>query len=224
MSAKSTKEKESRFSRILNRAAAKKKEANETVAIPEKAPDEKPAERVYELKNYSKLLGPRPTVLVTTVDLQGRADVFPMSFISPVSFDPPLLMLAVGTNKHSYWNIIQKRQFVVNIPNESMLDKIWAAGDKWDPEISKIERAGLKTSKADIVTPPLLPECAISFECYVNDAKKYGDHVIVIGEVVKIHADKEFVDEEGRIRADLLRNPLHISENVFAFPYMIKKA
>ena len=220
MPAKSnTKEKESRFSRILKRTAAKKTE--ETIPKEEDTAEKKPE---YELKNYSKLLGPRPTVLVTTVDLQGRADVFPMSFVSPVSFDPPLLMLAVGTNKHSYWNIIQKRQFVVNIPNESMLDKVWTAGDKWDPEVSKIERAGLKTAKADIVTPPLLPECAISFECYVNDAKKYGDHVIIIGEVVKIHADKEFVDEEGRIRADLLRNPLHISENVFAFPYTIKKA
>jgi flavin reductase (DIM6/NTAB) family NADH-FMN oxidoreductase RutF len=175
-------------------------------------------------KSYFKILAPRTTVLVTTTDPKGRPDVSPFSFVSPVSFDPPLLMIAVGLNKHSYWNIMQKKEFVVNIPTESMLDKIWVAGEKWDSEVSKIERAGFKTEKSERVSPPWLSECVASMECYVEDAKKYGDHIIIIGKVEKIHVNQEFLDEEGRLKADLVRNPLHISDNVFAFPYVIKKA
>ncbi|MEM0372781.1 MAG: flavin reductase family protein [archaeon] len=184
----------------------------------------KPEKTSAEPKTYYKLLSPRPTVLVTTMDLKGRADVSPFSFVSPVSFDPPLLMIAVGLNKHSYWNITQKKEFVVNIPTEKMLDKVWIAGEKWDQELSKIERAGLKTAKAEKVGPPLLAECVANFECYVEDAKKVGDHVIIIGRVVKIHVNPEFLDEEGRLRVDLVRPPLHVSENVFAFPYVTKNA
>lgn len=192
----------------------------------EKAP-EKPQEKntsPADIRHFWKLMAPRLTVLVTTVDSKGRPDVAPISFVSPVSFDPPLLMISVGVNKHSYWNLIQKKEFVINIPTEKLLEKIWIAGEKWDPEVSKIERAGLKTEKSEKVGPPRLSECVANIECYLESANKCGDHVIVVGKVIAIRARAEYLDEEGRLRVDLVRPPLHVSENIFAFPYVTKTA
>jgi flavin reductase (DIM6/NTAB) family NADH-FMN oxidoreductase RutF len=179
---------------------------------------------MFDLREFWKLMSPRLTVLVTTVDSKGKPDVAPFSFVSPVSFDPPLLMVAIGVNKHSYWNLMRKKEFVVNIPTEKMLEKVWIAGEKWDAEVSKIERAGLQTSKSEKVGPPRLTECVAHIECYLEDAKKYGDHVIIVGRVVAVNVNEEYVDEEGRLKVDLVRPPLHVSENVFAFPYVTKKA
>jgi len=175
------------------------------------------------MEEFWKILAPRITVLVTTMDAKGKADVSPFSFVSPVSFNPPLLMIAVGANKHSYWSIMQKKEFVINIPTENMLEKIWIAGGKWDKEVSKIERAGLKTEPSEKVGPPRLSECVASLECYVEDAKKYGDHIIIVARVIKVHVKEEFVDEEGRLKVDLVRPPLHVSDNLFAFPYVTKE-
>jgi flavin reductase (DIM6/NTAB) family NADH-FMN oxidoreductase RutF len=176
-----------------------------------------------EPKQFWKLMAPRLTVLVTTVDAKGKPDVAPFSFVSPISFNPPLLMIAVGMNKHSYWNIMRKKEFVVNVPTEKMLEKVWIAGEKWDAEISKIERAGLQTLKSEKVAPPRLSECVANLECLVEDAKKYGDHIIVVGKVVAIGINEDFLDNEGRLKVDLVRPPLHVSENLFAFPYVTKK-
>ena len=176
-----------------------------------------------DLRQFWKIMAPRMTVLITTVDAKGRPDVAPFSFVSPVSFEPPLLMIATGINTHTYWNLIRKKEFVVNIPTEKMLDKIWIAGERWDAEVSKIERAGLQTAKSEKVGPPRLSECVANIECYLEDAKKYGDHVIVIGKVVAMHVNEEFVDDEGRLKVDLVRPPLHVADNVFAFPYVTKK-
>lgn len=173
-------------------------------------------------RDFWKIMSPRLTVLVTTMDSKGREDVAPFSFVSPVSFDPPLVMISIGTNKHSYWNIIQKKEFVINIPGEKLLDKVWIAGERWDAEVSKIERAGLQTEKSKKVGPPRLTECIAHIECYVEEAKKYGDHVIIIGKVVVLDVNEEYLDEEGRLRVDLVRPPLHVSENLFAFPYVTK--
>lgn len=175
-----------------------------------------------DIREFWKLMAPRLTVLVTTVDNKGKPDVAPFSFVSPVSFDPPLLMIAVGMNKHSYHNITQKKEFVVNIPTEKLLDKIWTAGEKWDPEVSKLERAGLKTVKSEKVAPPRLTECVVSIECYVQDTKKVGDHVVIIGKVIAVYVNEEFLDEEGRLKVDLVRPPLHVADNLFAFPYVSK--
>jgi flavin reductase (DIM6/NTAB) family NADH-FMN oxidoreductase RutF len=176
-----------------------------------------------EVKEFWKVMSPRLTVLVTTMDRQGRADVAPFSFVSPISFDPPLLMVSIGTNKHSYWNIMQKKEFVVNIPTEKLLEKIWTAGEKWDPKVSKIERAGLKTEKSERVGPPRLSECVAHIECYVEDAKQHGDHVIVIGKVVALNFKEGVVDEKGRLRVAQARPPLHVGDKVFAFPYVTKE-
>ena len=184
---------------------------------------EKKKTPVNDLSNFWKILAPRLTVLVTTMDQHGRADVSPFSFVTPVSFDPPLVALSIGINKHSYWAITRKREFVINIPTENLLEKVWTAGEKWHPEISKIQRAGLQTEKSEKVGPPRLTECAASLECYVEDAKKYGDHVLIIGRVVAIKTNPEYVDEHGRLKADIARPPLHIAENLFAFPYVTKE-
>lgn len=176
-----------------------------------------------DIRNFYKLMVPRLTVLVTTMDKNGRADVAPFSFVSPISFDPPLLMVAVGTNKHSYQNIIQKKEFVVNIPTEKMIEKIWIAGEPWSAEASKIERAGLQTEKSEKVGPPRLKECVANIECYLEEAKKAGDHVLVIGKVIEINVNEEYLDDEGRLKVDLVRPPLHVGDRLFAFPYVTKE-
>lgn len=181
-------------------------------------------EKDIDNRDFHKLLVPRPTLLVTTVSKRGRADVSPFSFNGPISFDPPLLMISVGPKKHSYWSITQKEEFVVNIPTEDMLDKVWATGGDWKEEKSKIEEAGLETGESDLVAPPLLSECPVNIECMVKKAKKEGDHIQIIGEVIKIHVDEDHVDEEGNLKVDIVRPPLHLSGNKFAFPYVTKKA
>ena len=163
-------------------------------------------------------MSPRLTVLTTTLDEKGNADVAPFSFVIPVSFDPPLVMLSLGPNKHSYNNIIRRKEFVINIPSGDMIDKVMIAGGSYDPEMSKIDKAGLRIRKADKVGPPILIDCPISMECYVNETKKAGDHVMIIGEVVALHVKEGITDEKDRLRVDLVKPPLHIAEDKFFTP------
>jgi flavin reductase (DIM6/NTAB) family NADH-FMN oxidoreductase RutF len=179
--------------------------------------------RIKDLRDFWKLMSPRLTVLVTTMDIRGKSDVSPFSFVTPVSFDPPLLMLAVGTNTHSYKNLMAKKEFVVNIPTERLLEKIWTAGEGFDSEVSKIERAGLETAPSSIVGPPRLTECVVNIECYLEDAKKIGDHIMIVGKVIAVHANEEYVDSEGRLKVDLVRPPMHVADDLFAFHYVTKK-
>ncbi len=177
---------------------------------------------MLKIQDFHRLVSPRVTALVTTVDEKGREDVSSFSWITPVSFDPPLIALAIGPNKHSYWNITRINEFVVNIPTEKMLEKVWIAGSPWDPKESKIEKAKLKTAPSEKVRPPRLTECPINIECIVESAKKAGDHVIVIGKVVHVHVKEDYLDERGNPKVDVIRPPLHIADNIFAFPYVIK--
>ncbi len=178
--------------------------------------------KTRDVRDYWKVMSPRLTVLVTTMDSKGNVDVSPFSFVTPVSFEPPLLMVAMALNKHAYNDILMKKEFVVNIPTEKLLEKVWIAGGSYDPDVSKIEKAGLAVVKSKKVGPPSLSECVASIECYLEDARKIGDHVAIIGKIVAMHINEEFVDSEGRLKVDMVRPPLHVADNLFAFPYVTK--
>ncbi|MGZ7095643.1 MAG: flavin reductase, partial [Methanobacterium sp.] len=45
-------------------------------------------------KNAYKILAPRPTIIVSTVDKKGNVNAAPFSFTMPVSMDPPLIAFA----------------------------------------------------------------------------------------------------------------------------------
>ena len=113
-------------------------------------------------------------------------------------------------------------EFVINIPTEKILDKLWIAGGKWDPNESKIDKAKLKTEPADKVRPPRLSECVAHIECYEEFSKKAGDHIMVVGKVVAVSANEEYIDENNNLKVDDARPPLHIADNLFAFPYVTK--
>jgi len=174
-------------------------------------------------KNFWKMLVPRLTVLVTTLDDNNKADVAPFSFISPISFDPPILMISIGINKHSYWNIVRRKEFVVNIPTKKLTEKILVAGEKYNPNVSKIERAGLKTKPAKKVGAPRLSECIGYLECYLEDAKKIGDHVAVYGKILVLDVDEKYLDDKMALNLKKVKVPLHIYENKFAFSSEIKE-
>ena len=44
-----------------------------------------------DLEKFYKALAPRPTVLVTTVNPEGKVNAAPFSFVTPVSMNPPLI-------------------------------------------------------------------------------------------------------------------------------------
>lgn len=171
-----------------------------------------------DVREFWKIIGPKPAVLVTTIGENGKPDVAPFSFIAPVSFDPPLLILSVGPNKHSYWNITRRKEFVVNIPTKKMLDKVWTAGQKFDSQVSKIERAGLKTEPSTRVGAPRLSECIAHMECYLESARKTGDHILIVGKVMELNVNPRYLDDRNGIDITKVRPPLHLYENKFTFP------
>ena len=48
------------------------------------------------LNSAVRLISPRVTALITTVDKQGRVNAAPYSWIYPFSYNPPLVGIGVG--------------------------------------------------------------------------------------------------------------------------------
>lgn len=72
----------------------------------------------------------------------------PFSFFNVLGEDPPILMISIenrdtGPMKDTSRNIVETKEFVVNIVNEGTVEKMYACSLDYPPEVSEATMVGL---------------------------------------------------------------------------------
>ena len=65
-------------------------------------------------------------------------------------------------------------------------------------DVDKFKETGLTREKADIVKAPMIKEAPVSIECRVKEIRELGSHHMFLAEVVAVHADERYMDENNR--------------------------
>jgi len=151
-----------------------------------------------ELSNFYRVLAPRTTIIVTTVNNKGEINAAPFSFTMPVSVNPPLLAVASVPTHHTYHNIRETGEFVVNVPGEEILGQLWITGNSFPEGVNELEEAGLTAKESQTVQAPGIFECIAQLECKLHLDESCGDHQLIIGEVVKVST------RDGSLKDELL--------------------
>ena len=154
-----------------------------------------------------RLLGGGPVTLVTS-SWHGKSNVMPAALVTPLSFDPPLVGVAVHPSRHSYDMIRYSEQFALNIPGRRLLHHVQYLGSVSGADVDKLELTKLPTFKATRVEAPLIEGCVAYIECGVEDALRTGDHVLFVGQVLAASADAEAFDGTWLLEDDD-EKPLH---------------
>ncbi len=151
-------------------------------------------------RKASTALLPTPVVLVTVADGDTGANMLTIAWIGVVCSAPPMVGVAIRPMRHSYRLVTAARDFVVNIPRASLLEKVDLAGVWSGAEHDKFRELGLTPSPASHVTAPLIQECPINLECRVEHQLCLGAHDLFIAEVLAVHYDEEVLDSRGRLK------------------------
>lgn len=114
--------------------------------------DSKLGKVYYSSEEYRKIVPPLPTVLVST--LYGEVkNVAPYGINMPISFNPPLYAIGVGTVKDTYKNILETEEFVVAVPGPDLVKGINIVAKAFPGDVSEFEKAGLTPLESEIVKP-----------------------------------------------------------------------
>jgi flavin reductase (DIM6/NTAB) family NADH-FMN oxidoreductase RutF len=154
-----------------------------------------------------RLLTGGPVVLVTT-SWHAKANVMPVAYAMPLSFQPPLVGIAVHPSRHTHDMIRFSEEFAINVPSRSLIHHVQYLGSVSGKELDKFELTKLPTFKARKVEAPLIEGCVGYIECGLEDALRIGDHTLFVGRVVAASVDDEAFDETWLL-ADDDHKPLH---------------
>ncbi|MFH1905060.1 MAG: flavin reductase family protein [bacterium] len=170
-----------------------------------------------DLNDWYKVLAPRPTVLVATVNGKGISNAAPFSFVMPVSMKPALVAFSSAPKRHTLANIRLIKDFTINIPGKELLNQVWKCAESFHEGVSEIKKSNLTEVKLDGIKSPGIKECYAIFSCKLFKEISAGDHVLVIGEVVgaEIRAD---VFENKKFDSQAASPLMHIGGEEFSLP------
>ena len=154
-------------------------------------------------------VAPRPIAFASTLDSDGNLNLSPFSFFNAFSANPPILIFSPArrvrgnTIKHTLENVIETKEVVIGIVTAEMAQQVSLSSCDFEKGVTEFEKAGFTAVKADLVTPYLIKESPVNFECKMNKVialgKEGGAGNLVICEVLKIHIDEAILDADENI-------------------------
>src|SRR3990170_4604206 len=102
------------------------------------------------------LLHPKITFFLTSVDKNGKPNVMTCAWATPVSEEPPVVIVCVSKKSHTAKLIKQTKEFIINIPTKKLLKSLWICGSTSGRDTNKFDKAKLKTASAKKVKAPII--------------------------------------------------------------------
>ncbi|MEE0516603.1 MAG: flavin reductase family protein [Anaerovoracaceae bacterium] len=151
--------------------------------------------------NPGTLLSPVPAVMVSC----GRDDeknILTIAWTGIVNSQPPMTYISVRKSRHSHSIISREREFVINLTTEKTAFAADWCGVKSGADFDKFKEMKLTPIECQEVSCPMIGESPINLECKVKEIHEFPTHDMFIAEIVKIHVDKELMEDSGRLAAD----------------------
>lgn len=147
---------------------------------------------------------PRPVLLVTTRDGEGRDNIITISWAGVACTVPPMVTVSLRKSRHSHGTISATHEFVVNIPTSKQIRVVELCGTTSGRDCDKFAVLGLAKHPPSIVAAPLIADCPINLECQVRHTLPLGSHDLFVAEIVKVHAQHGVLREDGELNDDAL--------------------
>ena len=168
------------------------------------------------LKMATRLLSSGNVVLLSCAYMD-KVNIITIAWKSPLSHNPPLVGVSVAKTHFSRELIEKSEEFVINIPDHSLLRELIFCGKHSGRDVDKIGKTKFNLIKANKLNKaPLLSKCIGHIECCVQDKRAYGDHIFFVGEMICAQAEEDLFDETWNVnKAKIV---YHLGGQFFAIP------
>ena len=168
---------------------------------------------------------PRPIALVSTKSDSGVINVAPFSYFNIVTFNPPMLSVAVlrdnGESKDTARNIFENKEAVVQIVDKENVEAANATSAPLGPDESELDVSSFTTVESKTIKVPGMNETKVRFETELYDSiVVYNDDGIPTTDVLLLKVKHYHIDEsiykDGYIDPDKLAAVSRLAGNDYA--------
>lgn len=148
------------------------------------------------------MLYPLPVVMVSMADREGRSNIITLAWVGTVCSEPPMVSVSVRPERYSYPILKETGEFVINLTTKELAFATDYCGVKSGRDVDKFKEMRLTPLVAAEVRAPLIGESPVNIECRVREVQALGSHDMFLADVVAVHADERYLDENKKFHLD----------------------
>ena len=154
-------------------------------------------------------------VAIITAHAKGKDNAMAAAWHMPISFNPPRYGVSISPKRFTYQLIVDSKEFGVNfLPFEAAEIAASVGGSKGE-EMDKFQRFNIARDKPARTAVPILKAAYAAYECKLVDDRDYGDHRLLVGEIVAAHRLKEVFAPEETLDLNKVSPTLYLGHEVY---------
>lgn len=118
-------------------------------------------------------------IYILTTRLESAINGMIVSWVSQVSYDPPLFMVAVHCNRYTHGLLVKSGYFALHILSRDQKELL----DRFKGPVAR-EKFEAIAWEDGVTGCPILTDCIGCIECCITRSLAPGNHTLFIGEVV----------------------------------------
>ena len=155
-----------------------------------------------EIWKPGNMLYPLPVVMVSTADWKGKNNIITIAWAGTICSDPPMVSISVRPERYSHAIIKETGDFVINLTTRELAYATDYCGVTSGRDVDKFAKLELTPMPAKVVQAPMIGESPVNLECRVSQVIPLGSHDMFLAEVVAVHADKRFMDDQNKFHLE----------------------
>ncbi len=157
---------------------------------------------------------PKVAVIVTA-QAKGKENAMTVDWHTSLSLNPPLYGICVVPGRFTYQLIIDSKEFGINFVSFETVDLVHLVGSTGGQQIDKFQRFNITRDQPVKTKVPILKAAYAAYECRLVDDRDYGDHNLLVGEIVAVHLLQEAFTPEEILDLDKVSPVLYLGDELY---------
>ena len=142
-------------------------------------------------QSFRRYFQPSRIVLGVFNDIdQDRVNVITLCFNMYCSYKPPMMAFSIWRGAYTYSLLDRASECVLSVPGRALAEPTLFCGLKSGEAIDKASACGVKFVPSERVGVPGIAQSIANIELRIVNKVPTGDHMTVVGEVLKFGVDK----------------------------------
>lgn len=183
-----------------------------------------------QLWRAGNMLYPLPVVMVSVAGADGQQNIVTVAWAGTICSDPAMVSISVRPERYSHKLLTETGEFVINLTTKDLTFATDYCGVKSGRDVDKFKEMHLTPFPASQVKAPLIAESPVNIECRVTEVKHLGSHDMFMAEVLAVHADEKYMDENNKFHLEWAEPVVYshgtyftCGEQIGTFGYSVRK-
>lgn len=158
------------------------------------------------------------TAVIVTAQANGKRNAMAVAWHTAISFKPPLYGVAITHKWLTYQLIADSKEFGVNFLPSAAAELVASVGGSGGRYVDKFQKFNIALDRSTKTSVPILGAAYAAYECKLVDDRSYGDHNLLVGEVVAVHLLEGAFTAEGVLDLNQVSPTLFMGIDYYVSP------